>query len=221
MIDICVTHFGNKYSSKYIVNLENGISRNYSGDFNLIIKTDCPNGHWDKISFLECDKPRIIMDIDFVINGNLDDLINYKVAPNSLAAFPRWWRQGGCKINGGFYKVNPGSNILNIVDKFYSDPEFWIEHYGKLVGTPGMGEQNFIEDSVYYLDYLPGSWLGIHTEGSARYNKNILNKYYDSYGLPLMKQNKFNDSIKLIHFIYSDNMIEDKPQWIQDLWNTT
>jgi hypothetical protein len=35
-----------------------------------------------------------------------------------------------------------------------------------------------------------------------------------------MKQNKFNDSIKLIHFIYSDNMIEDKPQWIQDLWNT-
>jgi hypothetical protein len=74
---------------------------------------------------------------------------------------------------------------------------------------------------VYYLEHLPGLWLGIHTEGSARYNKNILNKYYDSYGLPLMKQNKFNDSIKLIHFIYSDNMIENKPQWIQDLWNTT
>ena len=56
MIDICVTHFGEKYSSKYIDNLQNGIARNYSGDFNFIVKTDCPNGHWDKLSFFECAK---------------------------------------------------------------------------------------------------------------------------------------------------------------------
>tara|TARA_R110000868_G_scaffold382366_1_gene648927 strand:- start:4800 stop:5465 length:666 start_codon:yes stop_codon:yes gene_type:complete len=219
MIDICITHFGTKYNSRYITNLENGISRNYSGDFNLIIKTDCPNGHWDKISFFECDKPRIIMDIDFIINGNLDDLIDYDIPLNHIGAFTRWWRNGGCKINGGFYKINPSINHLAAYDKFYANPEFWINHYGNLVGTKGMGEQNFVEDSMYYIDELPGQWLGIYTEGSKRYQQNILNKYYDRYNIPLMTQNKFGKEIKLIHFIYDDNMIEDKPQWVQDLWN--
>jgi hypothetical protein len=220
MIDICVTYFGNKYSSKYISNLENGISRNYSGDFNFIVKTDCPNGHWDKISFLECDKPRIIMDIDFLIAGNLDDLFDYKVEQNHIAAFPRWWRNGGCKINGGFYKINPGTNHMAVFDKFYADPTFWKKYYSNIVGTPGMGEQNFIEDSFYFIDELPGKWLGVYTEGSKRYDKNILNKYYDNYNVPLITQNKFGREVKIVHFIYNDNMIEDKPQWIQDLWNT-
>ena len=219
MIDICITHFGDKYSSKYIDNLEKGIARNYSGDFNLIVKTDCPNGHWDKISFFECDKPRIIMDIDFIITSNLDELFNYELEKDHLGVFPRWWRSGGCPINGGFYKINPGNNINQVSDKFYSNPEFWISHYGNLVGTPGKGEQDFVNDSVYHQTYLPGQWLGIYTEGSKRHTSEILNKYYDTYGLPLIKQNKFNNQIKLVHFIYDDNMIESKPQWIQDLWN--
>jgi hypothetical protein len=221
MIDICVTYFGNKYSTKYLDNLQKGIARNYSGDFNFLVLTDCPFGHWDKISFFECEKPTIIMDIDILINGNLDELINYDVPENTLAAFPRWWRNGGCPINGGFYKVNPGPNIWSVVDKFYSAPEFWIEYYGKLVGTLGKGEQNFIHDSVYFINELPGQWLGIHTEGAERYDPNIMNKYYYEYNMPLMKKDKFGDQIKLVHFIYDDNMIENKSQWVLNLWNTT
>lgn len=221
MIDICVTHFGNKYSTKYIDNLENGISRNYSGEFRFLVKEDCPNNHWDKLSFFECDSPRIIMDIDFIITGNLDELFNCEIDPDSLSAFPRWWRSGGCKINGGFYKINPGPNILSIVDKFYNNPELWMSYYGKLVGAHGKGEQDFVADSVKTLNLLPGQWLGVHTEGSIRYVKEIYNKYYDNYGLQLVKNRSFNENVKLVHFIYDDNMIEDKPQWIQDLWNTT
>lgn len=219
-IDICVTHFGNKYSTKYIDNLQNGIARNYSGDFNFLVKTDCPNGHWDKISFFECDKPRIIMDIDILITGNLDDLLDYEVQKNCLGAFPRWWQPYGSNINGGFYKINPGPNIWSISDKFYSNPEFWLKHYGQRCGVYGKGEQNFVDDSAYWINELPGQWLGIHTEGSERFDSEIYNKYYDRFGKPLMKQNNFNDQIKLVHFIYDDNMIENKLQWIQDLWNT-
>jgi hypothetical protein len=221
MIDIWVTHFGDKYSSQYLKNLEKGIARNYSSDFRLFVKTNCPNRHWDKISFLETDKPRIIMDIDFLITGNLDELFDYPLPDNTLAAFPRWWRNGGCKINGGFYKINPGPDLLATVDKFYSNPELWITYYGTMVGSPGKGEQNFIEDSFRNITLLPGSWLGIHTEGSKRYSHDIHNKYYNSYGMPLMVNERFNSNVKLVHFIYDDNMIEDKAQWIQDLWNTT
>lgn len=221
MIDICVTHFGNKYSTKYLDNLQNGIARNYSGDFNFLVTTDCPNGHWDKITYFECEKPTIIMDVDILITGNLNELINYDTPKDTLAAFPRWWKRGGCPINGGFYKVNPGPNIWNVIEKFYSDPEFWIEYYGKLVGSPGKGEQNFVYDSIREIKRLPGQWIGIHTEGSERYDQNILDKYYSEYNLPLIVNEKFGDQIKLVHFIYDDNMIENKPQWIQDLWNTT
>lgn len=222
MIDVCVTHFGDKYSTKYLDNLQKGIARNYSGDFNFLVKTNCPYNHWDKIGFFECDNPRIIMDIDILITSNLDELFDYEIPENSLAAFPRWWDiELGCKINGGFYKINPGPNIVSVADKFYSDPEFWINYYGKISGTIGKGEQNFVEESVYFINELPGKWLGIHTEGSRRYNQNILNKYIYEYGMPLMKKNAFADQIKLVHFIYDDNMIEDKPQWIQNIWNTT
>jgi len=221
MIDICVTHFGNKYSTKYLDNLQNGIARNYSGNFNFLVSTDCPNGHWDKITYFECEKPTIIMDIDILITGNLNELINYDVPKDTLAAFPRWWKRGGCPINGGFYKINPGPNIWNVIEKFYSDPEFWIQYYGNLVGSPGKGEQNFVYDSIRQIERLPGQWIGIHTENSERYDQSIMDKYYREYNLPLIENEKFGDQIKLVHFIYDDNMIENKPQWIQDLWNTT
>ena len=221
MIDICVTHFGNKYSTKYLDNLQNGIARNYSGDFNFLVTTDCPNGHWDKITYFECEKPTIIMDIDILITGNLNELIDYDVPKDTLAAFPRWWKKNGCPINGGFYKINPGPNIWNVIEKFYSDPEFWIQYYGNLVGSPGKGEQDFVYDSIRQIKKLPGQWMGIHTENSERYDQNIMDKYYREYNLPLMKNEKFGEQIKLVHFIYDDNMIEDKPKWIQDIWNTT
>ena len=135
-----------------------------------------------------CQDPCIVMDIDIIVNGSLDELFNYDIVENHIGAFPRWWKNSGCKYNGGFYKINPGYNQLAVYDKFYSNPDFWINHYGKLVGTMGMGEQNFVTDSNYFIEELPGQWLGVHTEGSSRNNKDIINKYYDYYNKPLITQ---------------------------------
>ena len=228
-VDVCVTHFGNKYSSKYIDNLEKSIGKHYSSDFNFIVKTDCPYGHWDKMSFFDTYEPTIIMDIDFIVNSNLDDLFDYDVPEDTLAAFPRWWRKGGCTINGGFYKINPGTKTSTACDKFYMDPDFWKDHYGRLVGTPGMGEQNFVEESCP-IQYLPGQWYGMYADGSAHVTSrtkgkalinqlNVDSMYFEAYGLDQTINKSFSDHIKLVHFIYDDNMIEDKEQWIQDLWN--
>tara|TARA_B110000503_G_scaffold135335_1_gene215734 strand:- start:6024 stop:6704 length:681 start_codon:yes stop_codon:yes gene_type:complete len=225
MIDICVTHFGDKYSSKYITNLENAIGKNYSSDFNFIVKTDCPNGHWDKLSFFECDKPRIIMDIDIIVTSNIDDIIDHNMNADCVRAFPRWWTKGGCRINGGFYKVNPGPSVEMAMEKFYDDPEFWIKHYGKKLGTLGKGEQDFVEESIKNISYFPSKYLGIYTDGCIHNNKvisqeNINNKYFRAHNLPLLEGDKFGPEVKLVHFIYDNNMIENRPQWIQDLWNT-
>ena len=43
---------------------------------------------------------------------------------------------------------------------------------------------------------------------------------FGEYGFPLIDNEKFGPEVKLVHFIYDNNMIEDRPQWIQDLWNT-
>ena len=85
MLDVCVTHFGTKYPTTYLDKLERGIAKNYSGDFNFVVKTDCPNRHWDKISFFDCDRPTVIMDIDQLVVGDLDSIFNAQ--PKQLAGF--------------------------------------------------------------------------------------------------------------------------------------
>jgi hypothetical protein len=90
----------------------------------------------------------------------------------------------------------------------------------------GKGEQDFVEKSKINIKLLPGEWLGIYTVGCARPEKvitlkQIEDKYFHEYGLPLLENKKFGSDIKLVHFLYDDNMIEDREKWIQDLWNTT
>lgn len=226
MLNVCVTHFGDKYSTKYIDNLESGIARNYSGDFNFIVKTNCPNRHWDKISFFETDQRTIVMDIDMLVAGNLDQLFNTDLSSNQLGAFPRWWRDGK-SINGGFYIIEPDDRNKLLADTFYSDPEGWIKQYASIVGTYWKGEQTFVQDHCQAIDILPGEWFGVYADGIQHNNQQqhqgMFNALYEAaYDESLVQHNnKFGPNIKLVHFIYDDNDIILTPQWIQDIWNGT
>lgn len=214
-LNVCVTHFGDKYSSKYVHNLEDAIGRNYSGDFNFNVKTDCPNRHWDKISFFDCDTRTIVMDIDMVVCSNLDELFDYTV--EEFAAFPRWWR-GNVDVNGGFYIIEPSDQAKELKEEFYVDPDDYIESYGKSVGTAWMGEQAFVHDNLI-IEELPPEWLGVWVDGVD--HKGIIQDqgkfdklYEDQFNTPMV------DNIKLLHFIY-ENQIEQHQPWIQELWNGT
>lgn len=215
-IDICVTHFGNKYSTKYLDNLESGIGRNYSGDFNFIVKTDCPYRHWDKIGFFDCDKKTIVMDIDMIVMHNLNELFNYQV--DGFGAFQRWWR-GNQDINGGFYILEPSEQNHLLKESFYQNPETWIHRYSTLVGTKWMGEQSFVNDHIIDKTILPGQWLGVYVEGVN--HKGVIQKQDD---FNRMYNNLYNTHMittsKLMHFIY-DQTIEQHDKWIIDLWNGT
>lgn len=222
MIDICVTHFGNKYSTKYLDNLEKGIAKNYSGDFNFIVKTDCPNRHWDKISFFDNDKRTVIMDIDMIVIGDLDHIIDSKTW---FGAFPRWWRDNK-SINGGFYVFDPCEETLLLKEKFYSHPELWISEYSRKTGTKWMGEQLFVDESLPTIERLNGSALGVYINDvkhngqrakQAEYNR----MYFDRHNCAQMIGGTiFNNQISMVHFIY-DQVIEQHDAWIQSLWNGT
>lgn len=217
LIDIGVTHFGDKYSTKYIDNLQNGIARNYSGNFNFMVKTNCPNRHWDKIDFFDCSRRTVIMDIDMIINGNLDELFTYPV--ETFGAFKRWWR-GNNDINGGFYIVEPTESNYLVRESFYMDPEAYISRYSNLVGTPWMGEQAFVDDHTVDKTYLPGEWLGVRVDGAVHKGVKQEQSKFDSMYQHHHGNLNMLDNSKLLHFIY-EQQIEDHEQWIQDLWNGT
>ena len=215
MIDVCVTYFGEKYSTKYLDNLEAGIGARYSGDFNFTVKTDCPNRHWDKISFFDCERRTIVMDIDMVIAKNLDELFDYDV--EEFAAFPRWWR-GSIDYNGGFYIIEPNEQSTDLKEEFYKDPTEYIKTYGESVGTQWMGEQTFVADNLVIED-LPAEWLGVWVDrvdhkGITQNQDKFNTLYYNNFNKDMI------DNVKLIHFIY-ENTIEQHEQWIQTLWNGT
>ena len=216
MIDICVTHFGDKYSTKYIDNLEKGIARNYSGDFNFIVKTDCPNRHWDKMSFFDCQKRTIIMDIDIIVKSKLDKLFDYPI--DGFGAFKRWWRDNR-DINGGFYIIEPSENNYLLKEHFYQNPEQYINMYSKIVGTPWMGEQLFVNNNILDKTYLPNEWLGIWADGVTHNSTIVKQKDIEAVYRAQFNSNML-ETCKLIHFIY-DQKIEQHEGWLQDLWNGT
>lgn len=224
-IDVCVTYFGNTYSLKYLSNLEEAIGKNYSDDFNFIVKTDCPYRHWDKISFFQTDKERIIMDIDMLVVGNLDSLFNVKLT-NSLAAFQRWWSPFFHSINGGFYKIRPSRQGELLYDKFYNNPEGIITKYGKRMGQYWKGEQTFVNDNYGNIQFLPNHMLGVYADNIIHNGKilqqDIFNNIYNvMFDRTLVDDDHecFGKDVKLVHFLYDDNFIEDQKSWIQELWN--
>ena len=222
MLDVCVTHFGTKYPTTYLDKLERGIARNYSSDFNFIVKTDCPNRHWDKISFFDCHRPTVIMDIDQLVVGELDTIFDAR--PRQLAGFRRWYKPG-ISLQGGFYKIIPSEENALVKEKFYQDPNFWITHYGIEVGTPWMGEQLFVQHSVKTIDWLPSEKFGVYADYVWHKDKFVyLYEFNDSYrrltGESMVNPPcNFNKKLSLVHFIYNSNMIEEANFWIKEIWD--
>lgn len=223
MIDVCVTHFGEKYSTKYLDNLEKGIAKHYSGDFNLVVKTDCQYQHWDKISFFKTDKERIIMDIDMLVANDLDALFDTKME-HSLAAFQRWWSPNKTSINGGFYKIKPGEDLDFIHNKFYKNPDMIVHKYSQRMKQKWKGEQTFVNDNLKQIQYLPNWWLGVYVKDvmhvGQKCDQEVYNAIYrKTFSRSMILDRQFGYHVKLVHFIYSDNLIEKHEQWIQDMWD--
>jgi len=228
MIKICTVFFQDDwsyYTPDYVEKFYNGLKRNTSIPFEFVCISDTDvkadlilpynhhsaiKKHWHKLKFFSSQfayqKPGdeiIIMDIDQVITGNIDELINYPVSDNELVTYDTWWPRN-ISVNGGFYKFKSGQ-LDYIWNDFALNPDYWQNHYFENgdVHYRFYGEQNYVDWKLHEknktVTKVPGEWLGSHKHN----NKDMveLNKLYSKrFKTDYMMLDNLNERIKVVHF---------------------
>ena len=246
MINILTLKVGDKYFSQYVNNLYYSIKRNSTVDFNFYCYTEDSSGlvsdiktvdikdpnefklQWHKLIFhkngfagIEEGSTCIILDIDWIVINNLDDILNYNLPENTFGCFERWWSnlRHFCKLNGGFQMYRMGETNY-LWQKFIEDPEYWQQYYietGQCEG-PVNGEQNFIDNHVINKHWLPMEWFAkYHDIDYLKIQKNW-NQFVNSEE-PFMMGGDFCDTIKMVHFSNANNLIHNSDDnWVFDYW---
>ena len=113
MIKICTVYFDGIYTPDYVSKLYRSLKSNTSLPFEFICLSDTDveadvvlpynkhsniKLHWHKLKFFSSQfayqKPGdeiIIMDIDQIITGNIDNLIGYPIVDNDFVSYGTWW----------------------------------------------------------------------------------------------------------------------------------
>ena len=171
MLKICTVYFDGFYTPDYVSKLYRSLKRNSTIPFEFVCISDTDveadvvlpynhqsniKKHWHKLKYFSpqfaYQKPGdeiIVMDIDQVITGNVDELIGHPVSDNEIITYGQWW-DSKLKINGGFYKFKSGS-LKFVWDEFsYSEKsrnKWQLYYYNEgIVHYKYYGEQNYVED---------------------------------------------------------------------------
>lgn len=120
------------------------------------IEKDDGRRQWHKVDlFTFAPKGQVcfVADLDWTFVGDVTDIFNQPVEPNTLIAPYRWWTRWkgeGFTINGGLYKFIGGDHLY-IPDVFHKNPRYWMQRYiiDLLIAHPPInGEQNFVDEVV-------------------------------------------------------------------------
>jgi hypothetical protein len=226
MLKICTVYFKGFYTPDYVSKLYRSLKRNSTVPFEFICLSDTNDieadvilpynhhsdikKHWHKLKFFSPQfggqKPGddiIIMDIDQVIVGNVDELLRYSVKENELLTYGQWW-DSKLKINGGFYKFKSGS-LKSIWDDFIKNPNYWQLHYYNNgdVHTKYYGEQNYVnwkvQEHKIKLTLTPKEWLCKYTD-DFKQNFELNKTYMQKFNTDYMILDNVNEKIKVVHF---------------------
>lgn len=246
-MNIITLKVGPKYGPEYVNRLYNSLRRKSTTNFDFYCYTDDPEGlhpyvikvplhdpdqfklQWHKLKFHQTGfggiKPGdkcLILDIDWIITGDVTPIMDYDLPEQHFGCFRRWWsrRQDYCMINGGLQMFYMG-DTNHLWEKFSADPQYWQEYYiniGEAEG-PVNGEQNFIDNHVGdKRSWLPMEWF-------SKYKHDELNKIQQQWSIhmstsdPFFMLGEFDERIKMVHFTESNNSMSDvKDQWIEDYW---
>ena len=254
MLKICTVYFDGYYTPDYVSKLYRSLKRNSSIPFEFICLSDTKNIeadvilpynsydkikiHWHKLKFFspyfayqKAGDDIIVMDIDQVITGNVDELIGYPVQDNELVTYGIWWNmktnpftvKDPLSINGGFYKFKSGS-LKYVWDDFALNPEYWQLHYYNKgdVHFKYYGEQNYvnwkIEEYKTKLTKTPEQWI---CKYSTNFKENLtLNKIYrDKFKTDYMILGDVHKYIKVVHFTGPSKTIHQHNQkFIKENW---
>jgi hypothetical protein len=243
-VNILTLKVGDKYHVEYVNRLYRGLKRNSTTPFDFYCYTEDNRGldpdiifvplfprkdvvkQWYKIDFHNWDieGKNIILDIDQIILGDMDEILNYPVKRHEFGVVFRWWsnRTDLCKINGGFQVFN-GGTTKHLYNKFYADPLYWQSYYidRGLADGPVNGEQNFINDNTQLqFKFFPPEWFGkyttsLHEMWHIQRNWRVKVNERDPYYLG----SDFNESVKIVHFSNAENLIDDyNEEWISSNW---
>ena len=246
MLKICTVYFDGIYTPDYVSKLYRSLKRNSKVPFEFICLSDTDveadlvlplkhnsiKKHWHKLKFFspnfayqEPDDDIIIMDIDQVIVGNIDKLLNYPVKANQLVTYDSWWNTDyhDIPINGSFYKFKSG-RLKFVWDRFISNPEFWqLFYYNKGdVHVKYYGEQNYVYQCMLDKDInvstVPGEWLGLY-DYDYKKNLDLQKMYCNKFKADYMIMGDTHKYIKVVNFAGPGKTIhESNEQWIKDNW---
>jgi hypothetical protein len=227
MLKICTVYFKGFYTPDYVTKLYRSLKKNSTIPFEFICLSDTSDieadvilpynhysnikKHWHKLKFFspqfggqKPDDDIIIMDIDQVIVGNVDELLGHPVEENELVSYGQWW-DNNLRLNGGFYKFKSGS-LKKIWNDFALNPEFWqLNYYNKgIVHHKYYGEQNYVnwkvKENNIKLTTTPKEWLVKYTDNykdNLKLNKLYMQKFNTDY---MIMGDEVNEKIKVIHF---------------------
>lgn len=246
MINILTLKTGKKYSKDYVNILYSSIDRNSNIDFNFICYTDDPQGLYPDIQVVEIENPDslqlqwhkmifhkegfagilpgekcLTLDIDWIITGDMDPILNYDLPIGNFGCFERWWsnKRHLCKLNGGLQMFYMGETNY-LWEKFIENPNHWQKYYVEngFAEGPINGEQNFIDQHAKNKIWLPMSWF-------AKYHKKDYMKIEGNWNKdvnpnePYMIGGDFCETIKMVHFSNVNNLIHNSDDdWVWDYW---
>tara|TARA_Y100000590_G_scaffold470123_1_gene662132 strand:+ start:106 stop:852 length:747 start_codon:yes stop_codon:yes gene_type:complete len=246
MLKICTVYFEGFYTPDYVSKLYRSLKRNSTIPFEFICLSDNKDieadvilpynhhdkikKHWHKLKFFSphfaYQNPGddiIVMDIDQVITGNVDELIGHPVQDNELVTYGIWW-ESKLKTNGGFYKFKSGS-LKHIWDDFAKNPDYWQLHYYNNgdVHTKYYGEQNYVswklQEYKTKVIKTPEQWICKYTK-SFKENVTLSKMYRDKFKTEYMILGDVHKYIKVVHFTGPGKTIhEHNESFIKEHWN--
>lgn len=231
---------GTKYGPEYVNRLYLGIKGNSTFPFKFHCLTDDYKGlhkdiithqlknrpnvlpQWNKILFHdmpELSGPCLILDIDQVVIGDFDPIIDFPLTYGNFGTYHRWWSYLDhiCPLQGGFQMFHQGTT-KHLTAEFLSAPEYWQNKYVRLgQATHNNGEQNFVNEQIKSkIEWLPETWF-------AKYDRylqmHIEERWRAISSEPLRQNGEWNPSIKMVHFAGIHNKIEDyNEDWLFEHW---
>lgn len=162
MLTVCCVNWGKKYHPRYVLILEAMVKRNLSIPHKFVCFTDKPfnyscetrplpglEGWWNKVYLFKkglFEGKVLFLDLDVVITGNLDELVNYS---DEFTSIKDW----------NYDSYNSSVMILG------NHPEIWND-FTPEVAQRLHGDQDWITYKLPFRNYFPETWCQSY-RGSA------------------------------------------------------